>query len=138
MMGWAAARGSASTEAWVLFWVLFLWQMPHFLAIAWIYREDYEKGGFPMLSVLDPTGGSCGRQSLLYGSALVPVSLLPTSFGWVDPTYLWGALLLGLGFVGFILRFSASRTRGNARHLFLASLLYLPALLSLLCLFRRP
>ena len=76
MMGWAAATGSLGREAWALFAVLFLWQLPHFLAIAWIYRDDYARGGFPMLPVTDPGGDSTARQSVAYASALVPVTLL--------------------------------------------------------------
>jgi protoheme IX farnesyltransferase len=81
VIGWAASRGALSSEAWVLFGIMFLWQLPHFLAIAWIFRDDYARAGFPMLSVIEPDGSSTGRQSIVYAAALVPLSLAPTLIG---------------------------------------------------------
>ena len=95
MIGWSAVTGSISVEALILFAIVFLWQMPHFLAIAWLCREDYARGGFPMLTVLDTGGGRTARQMILYGAALIPVSLLPSTFGLMGTVYFAGALLLG-------------------------------------------
>lgn len=136
MMGWAAARGTLDREAWALFGVLFLWQLPHFLAIAWIYREDYARGGFPMLPVTDPGGMSTARQSVAYASALVPVTLLAGAFSAAGSFYLWGATGLGLIFVGCTIAFALRRTVRAARLVFLASVLYLPAVLGLMVLGR--
>ena len=136
MMGWAAARGTLDREAWALFGVLFLWQLPHFLAIAWIYREDYARGGCPMLPVTDPGGMSTARQSVAYASALVPVTLLAGAFSAAGSFYLWGATGLGLIFVGCTIAFAVRRTVRAARLVFLASVLYLPAVLGLMVLGR--
>ncbi len=136
MIGWAAARGELGIEPWVLFSILFLWQLPHFLAIAWTWRDDYAHAGFRMLPVLDPEGRSTGRQIVLYCVALIPVSLLPAalgSFGWL---YFGVALLSGLGFLGFGLATARTRSRPSARRLFLASILYLPVLLTTMTLDR--
>ncbi|HXU45464.1 MAG TPA: heme o synthase [Thermoanaerobaculia bacterium] len=132
MMGWSAVRDRADLPAWVLFGILFFWQMPHFLAIAWLCREDYKSGGFPMLTVLDPTGARAGRQSVLYGAALVPVSLLPSVLGLVGGIYFWGALLLGAVYLAAGFEFGRERTTATARRLMFASLLYLPALLGIM------
>jgi protoheme IX farnesyltransferase len=128
IIGWAAARGTLSTEAWTLFGIVFLWQLPHFLAIAWIYREDYARAGFPMLAVIEPEGRSTGRQSVLYASALVPLSLAPTLMGLAGHVYFVGALALGLLFVGVTLRFALTRSVADARRVFLGSIIYLPLL----------
>jgi protoheme IX farnesyltransferase len=128
IIGWAAARGTLSTEAWTLFGIVFLWQLPHFLAIAWIYREDYARAGFPMLAVIEPDGRSTGRQSVLYASALVPLSLAPTLMGLAGHLYFAGALALGLLFVGLTLRFARSRSIADARRVFFGSIIYLPLL----------
>ncbi len=132
MMGWCAVRGELDLAAWVLFGILFFWQMPHFLAIAWLCREDYARGGFPMLPVIDPGGTWTARQSVLYGAALVPVSLLPSLLGLTGRLYFWGALALGLGYLGFCLAFARDRSTRRARQMMLASLLYLPAVLVLM------
>ena len=95
LIGWAAGHGSLSVGGWVLFAIVFLWQIPHFMAISWLYREDYGKGGFPMLSVIDPEGRSAGRQALIYAGALLTVSLLPPVVGLSGSTYFWIALVLG-------------------------------------------
>jgi protoheme IX farnesyltransferase len=129
MMGWSAVRNEVDLAAWVLFGILFFWQMPHFLAIAWLCRDDYRQAGFPMLTVLDPSGQKAARQSVLYGAALVPVSLMPALLGLMGGIYFGGALVLGLVFLGFSVGFARNRTTSGARWLMLASLLYLPAIL---------
>jgi protoheme IX farnesyltransferase len=126
MIGWAAATHVLSREAWILFAIVFLWQMPHFLAIAWLYREDYARAGFPMLPVIEPDGRSTARQATAYAAALLPISLAPTAVGLASSAYLVGALLLGLVFLALAVRFAIRRGRADARWLFLGSLLYLP------------
>jgi protoheme IX farnesyltransferase len=128
VIGWAAARDSLSQGAWVLFAIVFLWQLPHFLAIAWIYREDYARAGFPMLPVIEPDGRSTGRQATLYCAALLPVSLAPTLIGMTGTGYFVAALVLTLLFLGVTLRFARTRTIPDARRLFFASIIYLPVL----------
>ncbi len=132
VMGWAAARGSVDFGALILFLILFFWQLPHFLALAWMYREDYARGGFPMLTVEDPDGSSAGRQVVLQTLALVVVSLLPAGFGMAGEGYLVAALVLGTGFLGFGIAFAVERTRPRASRLFFASIAYLPVLLGTL------
>ena len=136
MMGWAGARGEVELGAWVLFSLLFLWQLPHFLAIAWLYRADYERAGMPMLSVDDPDGGRVGRQSLLYAAALLPVSLMPSALGFAGGVYAASALVLGLAFVVASAAFAWERSPLTARRLLLYSVLYLPAVLLALVLDR--
>ena len=136
MMGWAAARGTLSREAWALFAVLFLWQLPHFLSIAWIYREDYARAGFPMLPVTDPGGESTARQTVAYAAALVPATLLAGAFSAAGESYLWSALGLGAVFVGCTVAFALKRSVRAARLVFLVSVLYLPAVLGLMVLDR--
>ena len=128
VIGWAAARNSLSQGAWVLFAIVFLWQLPHFLAIAWIYREDYARAGFPMLPVIEPDGRSTARQAVYYCAALVPVSLAPTLLGMTSTVYFIAALGLGLLFLGLTLKFARTRTVGDARRLFFGSIIYLPIL----------
>jgi protoheme IX farnesyltransferase len=128
VIGWAAARGSLSQGAWVLFAIVFLWQLPHFLAIAWLYREDYARAGFPMLPVIEPDGRSTARQALFYCAALVPVSLAPTLLGMASTVYFVSALGLGLLFLGLTLRFARTRSVADARRLFFGSIIYLPIL----------
>ncbi len=137
VIGWAAARGSLDLGAGLLFAILFLWQIPHFLAIAWMYREDYARGGFPMLPVLDQQGGMTARQSFANALALLLVSLMPTPAGLAGPWYFLGALVLGLAFVAMAWRLLRRRSVAAARELFLASVIYLPLLTSLLMLDRR-
>jgi protoheme IX farnesyltransferase len=137
VIGWAAARGRVDAGAFVLFAILFLWQIPHFLAIAWIYRDDYARGGLPMLPVLDPDGRITGRQAVANSLALLVVSLTPTAAGLAGPVYLAGAIVLGLGFSAVAVWAAAARTLRVARFLFLASLVYLPAVCALLLLDRR-
>jgi protoheme IX farnesyltransferase len=136
MMGWAAVRNELDLAAWVLFGILFFWQLPHFLAIAWLCREDYARGGFPMLPVLDPDGTRTGRQAILYGAALVPISLLPSLLGLMGTVYFVGALAFGLIYLGFSFGFASVRSNPGARRLMLASLLYFPALLLIMLLDR--
>jgi protoheme IX farnesyltransferase len=137
VMGWAAARGSVDAGAWVLFLILFFWQLPHFLALAWMYREDYAKAGFPMLPVEEPTGASTGRQVVLQTLALLVVSFLPYGFDLAGDGYLVAALVLGTGFLGFGVAFAVVRSRERATRLFLASITYLPLLLGALALLKR-
>jgi len=134
VMGWAAARGSVEIGAWILFLILFFWQLPHFLALAWMYREDYARGGFPMLSVEEPTGASSGRQVVLQTLALLVVSVLPFGFQMAGDGYLVAALVLGAAFLGFGVAFAVERSRTRASRLFLASITYLPLLLGALAL----
>jgi heme o synthase len=132
VIGWTAARGQLEPGAVVLFAILFLWQIPHFLAIAWIYREDYARGGLPMLPVLDPAGVVTGRQAVANSFALLLVSLVPTMAGLAGRAYLAGAVVLGLAFTGVAVASAVRRTLPAARALFLASVIYLLALCTLL------
>ncbi len=132
LLGWTAARGSLDTGGWVLFGILFFWQMPHFLAIAWMYRDDYARGGFVMLPNVDPDGSRTARQALNYAFALLLVSLMPSLVGTNTPGYFFGALLLGIGMIVPAVRLLMDRSRLRARQLFLVSVIYLPLLLLLL------
>jgi protoheme IX farnesyltransferase len=126
IIGWTAARGSLSREAWMLFGIVFLWQLPHFLSIAWMFRDDYARAGFPMLPVVEPDGRSTGRQAVLYGAALIPLSLVPTLMRLTGNIYFGGALVLGLAFLALTIRFARSRSVRDARILFFSSIIYLP------------
>ncbi|MCZ6651350.1 MAG: heme o synthase [Acidobacteria bacterium] len=134
--GWAAATGTLASPALILFAIVFLWQMPHFLAIACLYRDDYRRGGMPMLPVVDADGRFTALQVLIYNAALLPVSLLPSALGMAGGSYLTGAVLLGLGLnvAGFL--FARRRTQEAARRLLLASVIYLPLLWGLLLMDR--
>lgn len=132
LMGWTAARGEISAEGWSLFAILFFWQLPHFLAIAWIYREDYERAGFAMLPVFDADGQRTGRQAVSHTLGLLPVSLCPFVFKLAGIAYLGGALVLSLVFLWCAIRFSRELTIQRARQLFYASIIYLPLLLGLM------
>ena len=134
VIGWAAVRGSVDREIMALFGIIFLWQVPHFLAIAWIYREDYRRAGLCMLPVLDQEGNMSGRQMVAYCLALIPVSLAPLMVGAAGWYYLIGALSLGVGFLAFAVAFARQHSLFRARGVLRASLLYLPALLALLLL----
>ena len=136
VIGWAAAEDTLSRGAWILFAIVFLWQLPHFLAIAWIYREEYARAGFPMLPVIEPDGRSTARQSMIYAAALLPVSLAPTLVGMTGSIYFAGALLLSLVFVGLAARFAVTRSIPDARRLFFGSITYLPLLWLLMILNR--
>jgi protoheme IX farnesyltransferase len=137
LIGFAAASGTLTWDAWVLFAILFLWQFPHFYAIAWMYKEDYARAGIRMLPVVEPDGRSTARRILLYSIALIPISLMPKFFAMAGNVYLYGALALGLAFVYYGLRIRWDRTRQQARRVLLASVIYLPVLFSLM-LFDRP
>lgn len=132
MMGWTAATGRLGALAWVLFGIVFLWQMPHFFAIGWLYKQDYARAGFPMLPVIDDEGKRTARQIIGYTVALVVVSLLTTVMGLTGAIYFFGALTLGLGFLVLGVALATTRTGLSARRLFLGSVLYLPALLILM------
>jgi heme o synthase len=121
-----------SIEGWTLFAILFFWQLPHFLAIAWLYREDYAKAGFRMLPVVDETGERTARSTISHTLGLLPISLCPFLFKLTGPLYFFGALILGLGFLYFAIRFARELSMANARKLFLASIIYLPLLLGLM------
>ncbi len=137
LIGFAAASGTLTWDAWVLFAILFLWQFPHFYAIAWMYKEDYARAGIRMLPVVEPDGKSTARRILLYSMALIPISMMPKFFAMAGNVYLYGALALGLAFLYYGLRIRTDRTRQQARRVLLASVVYLPALFSLM-LFDRP
>jgi heme o synthase len=132
LMGWTAARGEVTAHGWSLFAILFFWQLPHFLAIAWLYREEYERAGFAMLSVSDPDGFRTGQYAVCHTLGLLPISLCPFLFHLAGPVYVAGALLLGLIFFGYAIQFARKLTRSDARKLFYVSLLYLPVLLGLM------
>jgi protoheme IX farnesyltransferase len=132
--GWTATGGRLDLPAWSLFGILFLWQLPHFLALAWLHRDDYGRAGLQMLSVGDDDGRRTFGQALLYASALLPVSLVPSLVGLAGPMYFAAALLLGAWYAGVSLGAALRRTAPAARRLFLVSIAYLPALLGLLAL----
>jgi len=136
LIGYAAARGSITTEAWVLFLILFLWQFPHFYAIAWMYREDYRRAGIRMLPVLDPNGEATAWHIVLFAIALVPISLLPKYFAMTGNWYAGGALILGAVFIYTGIRVAQDCTRQRARQVLLASVVYLPVLYGLMMLDR--
>jgi protoheme IX farnesyltransferase len=128
LIGWTAGRGDATLGGWSLFAIVFLWQIPHFMAIAWMYRDDYARAGFPMLPVVEPDGRRAGRQAAAFAAALIPVSLSPTALGVAAWTYGAIALVLGVALFGLALRFAASRSEQSARILFYGSITYLPLL----------
>jgi protoheme IX farnesyltransferase len=137
LIGWAAARNDLALPAWTLFAILFFWQLPHFFAIGWMYREDYAQAGFVMLSGRDHEGARTGRQSIFYTMLLLIASLTPFWFGVASVFYLPIAILLGALFLWLALRFHMRRSLPAARHLFLGSIIYLPLLLGTLVLTRR-
>jgi protoheme IX farnesyltransferase len=128
LIGWAAATGRLSLPGWVLFAIVFLWQMPHFLAIAWMHRDDYARAGMPLLPVIEPDGRSTGRQAVLYAAATIPVSLLPTAVGLAGPRYLVAAMVLGAIMLWMAVEFAATRSQPAARRLFFGTIIYLPLL----------
>ena len=139
LLGWTAVRGTLEIESLVLFLIVFVWQFPHFQAIAWLYREDYEAAGVKMLPVVDSDGAKVVRQMLAYSSVLLPVSLLPTGLHMAGKVYLAGALVLGVGFFWFVFRLAlvklpptAPASKKFARHLLQASVIYLPLLFALM------
>jgi protoheme IX farnesyltransferase len=136
VIGWTAATGTISMGAIVLFGIVFLWQMPHFLALAWLYRDDYRQARTPLLPVLEPDGRRTGRQALLYAAALWPVSLLPVAVGLADLPYGVLATMLGAGLIVLSAMFARERTTHSARRLFVYSIIYLPLLWAALVLDR--
>lgn len=136
VIGWTAARGQASFESWILFAILFLWQMPHFLSISWLYREDYKQAGFVMLASFDPACQVTGRQSLLYTMGLISVSFLPAMLELTSFWYLPIAAIMGGYFLLMAFRFAISGTDQAARRLFVASIVYLPVTLAALAFAR--
>jgi heme o synthase len=136
MIGFAAAHGSITAEAWVLFGILFLWQFPHFYSIAWMYREDYARAGIRMLPVVKPDGRRTAAEIVIYGLALIPVSLVPTMLGMSGRIYLFGALAAGLYFLYSGVRVARERTVLRARYVLLVSVFYLPIIYGLMLLDR--
>jgi protoheme IX farnesyltransferase len=136
MIGYAAAAGAITRESWVLFAILFLWQFPHFYSIAWMYREDYARAGILMLPVVEPDCRSTARQIVLYGVALIPMSLVPGMLGMSGRIYLVGALLLGLWFLYSGVRVARERSMIRARGVLITSVLYLPLIYGLMLLDR--
>lgn len=137
LLGWTAATNQASLGGWILFLILWFWQMPHFLAIAWLYRDQYAAAGFKMLSTRDPDGWSTAWQALIYSVALLGVSLLPGLLGMASPYYFFAALALGAAMIHLSVAFLRNRENTAARHLFFASIIYLPLLLGALIAFSR-
>lgn len=136
MIGFAAARGALTPEAWVLFAILFLWQFPHFYAIAWMYRDDYKSAGIQMLPVVEPDGNSTSRHMLVFSLFLVPVSLLPVYYAMAGKIYLAGAFVLGMTFVYACWKVYTDRSVLNARGVLKASVIYLPLIYCLMVLDR--
>lgn len=136
LIGFAAASGTLTAEAWVLYAILFLWQFPHFYAIAWMYREDYERAGIRMLPVVEPDGDSTVRQMMLFSVLLIPVSLAPRYLGMTGNIYFIGTFAAGIAFVVACARMSKDRTLLQARSVLLASVVYLPVLYGLLLIDR--
>jgi heme o synthase len=132
VIGWAAATNTLSIQAWVLFGIVFMWQMPHFLAIAWMYRDEYARAGMPLLPVIEPDGRSTGRQAVIYTAALIPLSMMPTGVGLAGAQYLVGAIALGAILMLLSLEFSVKRDLPTARRLFFGSIIYLPILWAIL------
>jgi len=138
VIGWAAATDALGIEAFALFLIVFLWQFPHFLAIAWIYREDYARGGMKMLAGADPDGTLTGRQATVYALTLIPGGLLPTAIGLAGPVYFFGALFLGLVYLRSAALFWTGVSESSARNLLRTSFVYLPAVLLLLVINPMP
>jgi heme o synthase len=132
LMGWTAARGELSGEGWALFAILFFWQLPHFFAIAWIYKDEYARAGFKMLPGIDEDGRRTAQQAVSNTLALLAVSLFPFVFKMAGTNYLVGAIILGAGFLFYAARFSRQLTLARAKQLFFASIIYLPLLLALM------
>jgi protoheme IX farnesyltransferase len=134
MIGWAAARGTLNAGAWMLFAILFFWQLPHFFAIAWMYRDDYARAGFQMISSDDRTGERSASQSVFFCMLLFVVAGLPAFLGIATVFYLLAELVLGAVFIAAAMRFLKTRARSDARRLFITSIIYLPLLLGALVL----
>ncbi len=138
MIGWVAATGTLDYGAWILALLLFVWQIPHFLALAWLYRKDYERAGFAMLPVIDPSGRLTGRVVVLMTLVLLPLGVAAALSGLAGWLYTFGSVALGLWMLRLGLRLHARRSDSNARRVFVASLVYLPALLCLMVIDRGP
>lgn len=132
LIGFAAASGTLSPAAWALYAILFIWQFPHFYAIAWMYREDYSRAGIQMLPVVEPDGESTAKQILIYSVVLIPISLLPNYLGMAGMIYAVGVVLMGLAFLYSGIQVAQDRTKAKARRVLLASVVYLPVLYGLL------
>ena len=137
LLGWAAIRDSIALEAWVLYGILFLWQFPHFYAIAWMYREDYGRAGIRMLPVIEPSGKATGRQIVATATLLIPMAMAPAWLGMVDSWYAIAAFLLGVAYLASGVRLAREGTTARAKELLKASVLYLP-LLYLFLLIAKP
>ena len=131
MMGWAAASGRLDAGAWILGGILFVWQIPHFLALAWLYRDDYARGGFRMLPAVDAEGRLTGRLAFIYAAALLPITAALSAAGVTGGAFLVASQVVGMAFVALGWMFLRDRSRQSARRLFLASILYLPLVLGL-------
>jgi len=138
VIGWVAARETLNLEAWVLFTIMFLWQMPHSLAIGWLYRDDYARAGFRLLPVIDPDGKSTGRQVISNCLALLAVGLIPSLIGFAGTTYFFCALALGSIFLWYGVMLALSCSQAAARRLLFASLVYLPVLLAVMAIDKVP
>jgi heme o synthase len=136
MIGWVAARGALTPEAWALFAIVFVWQIPHFMAIAWLYRADFSRAGFPLLPVVEPSGRRTGRQAVLFSLVLVPLSLTPYFLKMSGPAYAIGAVGGSVALLCLAILFASKRTDERARALFLGSITYLPLLWGMLILDR--
>jgi len=132
LMGWAAARGEVDPLGWTMFGILFFWQVPHFMAIAWMYRDDYDKAGFVMMPSVADGEARTGRQAISHTLFLVIASLMPFTMKLAGAVYVSGAVLLGGLFLWAAVRFSRQLTRQSARVLFFASIIYLPLLMGLM------
>jgi protoheme IX farnesyltransferase len=126
MIGFAAARGVLAPDAWALFAIVFVWQIPHFMAIAWLYREDFRRAGFPLLPVVDPDGRSTAGQAILFSVLLIPVSVVPFFLHMAGAAYAFGAVIGGVALLAAAVAFSAARSDERARRLFIGSITYLP------------
>lgn len=138
VIGYAGAAGTLDVVSLSLFAILFFWQMPHFFSIAWLYRDDYARGGYRMLSVVDASGQALGRQTVWHAMLLIPVSLWPWQLGVAGPAYAAAAVALGLSFFAVSVRFACGQSRATARALLLASIAYLPLVMAALLADHRP
>src|SRR5262245_3376993 len=134
LIGWAAAHGTVTVGGWILFAIVFSWQIPHFMAIAWMYRDDYRRAGFPMLPVIEPNGRRAGRQGVIFAAALLPISLAPTFVGLSGWIYFAMALALSAALLVLSIRFAATRSDVSARQLFFGSITYLPLIWAIMIL----
>ncbi len=137
LIGYAAPSGSLDAKALALFLIMFIWQFPHFYAIAWMYREDYARGGIRMLPVIEPDGESTARRIVVFSVLLIPISLVPRVLGMAGSIYAAAAIAAGLALLYFGVRLGRERSLARARHVLLASVLYLPAVLALMVLDHR-